>query len=184
MDAFKPLSISCFPHTPSEGLQIFLEVLQISVGSAHCALALAVEVRQCPCQNRMPDRMSEYMPDRMSSYMPESKSKQMSDRMPERMSESMLERMSDRMSEYVFNIYFQMVCQKLCQGENHSKTFFLFLSFSLSLSLCLSLRYIYIYLFPYIYTYIYILFICTYGINFPHIFVIIYTQSVDILGTV
>ena len=132
-----------FPTRQVRVSRFSLEVLQISVGSAHCALALAVEVRQCPCQNRMPDRMSEYMPDRMSSYMPESKSKQMSDRMPERMSESMLERMSDRMSEYVFNIYFQMVCQKLCQGENHSKTFFLFLSFFLFFPLSLFPVYIY-----------------------------------------
>ena len=49
----------------------------------------------------------------------------MPDRMPERMSEYMLEKMSDRMSESTPNIYFQMVCQKLCrnnwQGRDHWK---------------------------------------------------------------
>ena len=68
-------------------------------------------VRQCPCQrecqNRMPERMSEYLP----------------------------ERMSNRMSMYIYiyykyiahnsDMYFQMVCQELCQnnyqGRDQSK---------------------------------------------------------------
>ena len=67
--------------------------------AAHWDLALAVQVRQCPCQRECQNRMS--------------------DRMAERMSEYMLARSRKNVRIYVYPIYYilQMVCQKLCQNN-------------------------------------------------------------------
>ena len=71
----------------------------------------------------MPDRMPEWMPDRM----PHGMSKK-NDRKPERMSDRMSEYIMPEYSIYIYQIYFQTVCQKpcqkcqnICQGEDHSK---------------------------------------------------------------